>query len=235
MNGLRDNRERGIGLKVVILWMAILLLGSFWLTVRGTSDPISMAVLPQVPRAGEPIIVTFRLNNPSSEVLVTKYQFYTNGELLKEGVATIAPASDKIYKYAYENSLPIGERLNFVVRTESARGAFEKFVSTPPYPPQVWSSFVSFASFSTSVMSFMSTMTYYESTFGNDNAFNLGLLYTIILAVLLIFLELSQPLLRQNSITILGRLRIRFSTVTWILFIIFVGIVYTKVVMILTL
>ena len=80
----------------------------------------------------------------------------------------------------------------------------------------------------------MSPMTYYQSTFGTDIGFNVGWLYTIVLIALLIFLELTQPLLQEKTIAILKRLRLRFNTVTWILFIIFMGIVYTKVVMILT-
>lgn len=230
---LEQSKDRGTRLKVIIVWLTILLMGSFWLTVRGTSDPVSMAVIPQVPRQGEPIIATFKLNNQFSAPLVTRYQFYANGELLMEGTTTIAPDSGKTYKYAYENPVPLGERLNFVVRTKSELGDYEKSLSAPPYPPQVWSSFVSFASFSTSVMNSMSTMTYYQSTFGSEMGFNVGLLYTVLLIALLIFLELSQPLLEEKTIAILGRLKLRLTTVTWILFIIFIGIVYTKVVMIL--
>ena len=150
-----------------------------------------------------------------------------------EGAATRAPTSSKTYQYAYANPLRMGEQLNFIVRTQSELGDYEKVVSSQPYPPQVWSSFVSFASFSTSVMSSMSTMTYYRSTFGSDMGLNVGIITSIVLIALLIFLELTQPLLRQKRVAVLGKLRLRFSTVTWILFIIFMGIVYTRVVMIL--
>jgi len=40
-------------------------------------------------------------------------------------------------------------------------------------------------------------------------------------------------LVEGKSVAILGRLKLKFSTTTWILFVIFLGIVYTKVVMIL--
>ena len=83
-------------------------------------------------------------------------------------------------------------------------------------------------------MSSMSTMTYYESTFDADMGLNIGLLATIALLALLVFLELTTPALQQKTVATMGRLRIRFSMVTWILFIIFMGMVYTKVVMILT-
>ena len=102
-----------------------------------------------------------------------------------------------------------------------------------PCPPQIWSSFVSFASFSTSVMGFMGVMTYYQSTFGADIGLNIVYLCTVVLMGLLFFLELTQPMLNERTIAVLRRLRIMFNSVTWILFIIFMGIVYTKVVMIL--
>ena len=109
----------------------------------------------------------------------------------------------------------------------------EKVLPSPPYPPQAWSSFVSFASFSTSVMSSMSTMAYYQSNFSNDMGLNLGILITIVLIALLIFLELTQPVIQGKTTAVLSRLRIRISTITWILCIIFTGILYTEVVMIL--
>jgi len=232
---MEKDKNRGTIFKLVIVCLGILLLSSFALTVKGDSAPLSLAVVPVAPREGEPILATFKLNNPSSDVSLTDYQFYVNGELLQSGTAALAPGSSKTYQYAYENSLPMGERLNFVVQTQSEQGDYEKFISAPGYPPQVLSSFVSFASLSTSVMSSMSTMTYYESTFGNDMGLNVGLIASIVLIVLLIFLELSGPVVAQGNTVALGRLRIRLSTATWILLIIFMGIVFTKVTMILAL
>ncbi len=220
-------------LKIIIIWLAILLMGSFWLTVRATSDPVNLAVVPEVPREGKPIIATFKLNNPASRAVSTEYQFYANGELMKEGTTTIPPGSSKLYQYAYKNPLLLGERVSFVVKTMSPRGSHEKAVSLPSYPPQIWSSFVSFASFSTSMMGFMSSSTYYQSSFSSGMGFNVGILVNVVLIGLLIFMELTQPLLQGRTTTILGRLRLRFNTVTWIVFIIFMGIFYTKVVMIL--
>ena len=223
--------QPGFRIKIIIVWLAILLMGSFWLTVRMGLEPVSLAVVPQVPREGEPVLATFKLNNPSPQVVETDYQFYANGELLKAGTTLISPNSHKLYVYAYKNPLEIGEQVNFVVRTIFPQGSYEKVVSLPSYPPQIWSSFISIASLATSMMS---SMTYYQNNFGNSTGFNVGLLSIMALVGLLIFLELTQPLLRKKTITILGRLRIRFSVVTWILFIIFMGATYTKIVMVLT-
>ncbi|MFC1993899.1 hypothetical protein ACFLVI_01405 [Chloroflexota bacterium] len=223
-------------LRLILVWMGIVLLGLFWLTARGNGDPVSLIVVPEVPRVGEPVIATFKLNNTSSENLVTNYQFYANGELLKEGAATISAGSGKTYRYVYGNTLNIGERLNFVLMTQSEQGDYEKILSTPPYPPQVWSSFVSFASFSTSVMSTsmssMSSMSYYGATFGTDVILNIGLLFTIVLIILFVFLELTVPLLKNKNLLALGQLRLRFNTVTWILLFVFIGMLYTKLVLI---
>lgn len=221
-------------LKIIIIWIAILLMGSFWLTMRTNSEPVSLAVIPEVPRQGEPIMAIFKLNNPTSQLISIKYQFYANGELMKEGATDIPSGSSKLYQYAYRNTLELGEQLNFVLKIQSGQANYEKVVSSPPYPPQVWSSFVSFASFSTSVMSSMSTMTYYQSTFGSDMGLNIGVIASAVLIGFLIFLELTKPALQQKTVAILGRLRLRFNTVTSILFIIFIGMVYTRVVMILT-
>jgi hypothetical protein len=75
-------------------------------------------------------------------------------------------------------------------------------------------------------------MTYYQTTFGAQISFNLGVLFTIVLVSLLIFLELTPPILKMRTFKVLGRLQIRFSVVTWILFVIFMGIFYTSLIMI---
>ncbi len=229
---MEPNANRSSLSKLAIVWLAIVLMGSFWLTMRGTSDPISIAVIPQAPREGDPVIATFKLNNPSSESKVIQYQLFANGKLLTEGSTTVGPSSGKTYKYAYENRLQMGEQLSFMVRSKSDQRINEKVVSTPPYPPQVWSSFVSFASFSTSVMSSMASMTYYKSTFGGDLGLDVGIVISIALTALLIFLEVTQPALASRPVTILRKMRVNFSTLTWILLIIFLGMVYTRIVMV---
>ena len=226
--------------KITIVSLGILLLGSFWLSLKMAAEPVNLVIRPAVPREGEPVLATFKLNNPTSQALLTNYQFYVEDRLVAEGATTIAPVSEKTYEYAYENPLKLGEQLNFRVNSQSEYGNYERIVSLPPYPPQIWSSFTSFASFSTSVMSSMSTMAYYRSTFGGDIGLNVGIIVSLVLICLLIFMELSHPVvennptLRNQAVTMLSRMRLRFSTVTWILLIISLGIVYTTVIAIIT-
>ncbi len=226
--------KKGIYIKIVIVVLSILILGSFWLTMRAASDSVNIVVNPEVVKEGEPIWVTFKLNNPSLEPLTIDYQFFADSRLITGGTSTIAPESSETHQLTYENALQIGEQSNFVVRTQSELGNYENVVSLPSYPPHIWSSFVSFAAISQTMMSQMTSMAYFESTLGSDMGFNIGVLITIVLIVLLIFMELTQPRIQGNTVTVLGRLRLRFSTVTWILFIIFMGIVYTRVAMILS-
>ncbi len=226
---MKHPNYKGIALKLVILWSSIVLMGFFWLTAKGAGEPVSLSVLPQVPRENEPIVATFKLNNPSSQQVVTRYQFFANGHLLKEGMATIMSDSSNTYSYTYENPLELGSQVTFLVRTQSDLGSYEKLVSTPAYPPQVWSSFVSFASFSTSVMSSISTMTYYQGALGGQMGLNVGLVCAAVLLGLLMFLELSRPVLQNKTIAVLGNMKLRFGTVTWILLIVFLGVIYTKV------
>lgn len=225
---------KGLGFKLIILWVAIFLLVGFWLTTKETTSPVSLVIVPVAPRQDEPVIATFKLNNPASQASAVKYQFSVNGEILEEGTATIPPESSKLYQYAGKSTLQLGKQLNFTVKTWSDERNYEKVVSTPPYPPQIWSSFVSFASFSTAVMSSLTSMEYYNNTFPAGSELNLGIIISVVLIALLVFLELSQPVARGEgkAITVMTRLKFRFSTLCWLLLIIFLGIVYTKVAMI---
>ncbi len=190
---MQQSKNRHSVFKLAFLCLGILLLGSFWFTIREMPESAGIAVITQAPRESEPVTATFKPSNPS---------------LMRE-------------------------QLDVSVRTESETGSDVKIQSSPPYPPpQLGTSFLSFASFSTLVMSPMSTMAYYQSNFSSDMGLNVGTIITVVLIVLLILLELTQPVI-QGKTAVLRRLRIRFSTVTWILSIIFIGIVYTKAVMIL--
>lgn len=231
MNTLKMAQHNGNFLKLSVLWMAILLLGSFLLSAMGNSDEVMMTVLPESPRENEPVMVTFKLNNPSPEPSLISYEFFANGELIREGNAMIAPSSSKVYKYVYENELPLGSQLNFLVRTDSNQGKYQKLLSTPPYPPQLWSSFVSFASFSTSVMTSMATMSFYRDSFTNVGL-NVGIFTSLVLIALLIFMEMPIAAIQKQKTAVLGKLRIRFGTLIWILLIIFMSMIYTQLILI---
>ena len=53
--------KKGIILKIIMLWLVILVVASFSTSVRSGSDHVSIQVVPEVPRAGEPVIVAARI------------------------------------------------------------------------------------------------------------------------------------------------------------------------------
>jgi hypothetical protein len=211
VNAAIINLHKGLVLKIAILWLATFFLAGFLVSIRSAASPVTLSII---------------ANRLSS----TNYELYVNGKLMEEGSATIAPRSTSQHQYAYENSLERGSQVNFVLRTSSDSGSFSKMVSLPKYPPQLMSSFISLAAFSTSVMSSMVSMQYFNDAFGAASRVNAGVIVTLVLMALLIFLELTQTTTISEKTTIMGSYRVSFRDVSNILFIIFVGIVLTKVV-----
>ena len=233
LNKPKASQHKGLVLKIGITWLCIFLLFGFFIAARSSSNPVTMSIIPEVPKVGKPVVATFSIKNPSDTASATNYQLFINGRLVESGSTIIGPQKSSKYQYAYANSLERGEQVNFVLETSSASGSSTKVVSLPAYPPQLMSSFVSFAAFSTSVMSSMVSMQYFNDIFDIGKGINTGIIIAIVLIALLIFLELTQAITSGTGITLLGRYRVGFANISAILFIIFIGMVFTKVVMIL--
>ena len=226
--------SKGMVLKIGITWLCIILLAVFFIAMKSGDDPITMSILPEVPRENEPIVVTFDLSNATDLLTTTSYQLYVNGRLVETGSATITPQSSTRHQYAYKNSLKRGEQVNFLLKTSSETGNSVEAISLPAYPPQLMSSFVSFAAFSTSVMSSMISMEYFTNTFGTNEGINTGIIISAILIILMVFLELAQARPVSSRISILDRYKFNFNNLATILFIVFIGIVFTRIVMIIS-
>ena len=239
---MKDNttKKNGLLYKSLMLWFMILVLASFAASLQTKFDTVGIHVAPEVLRKGEPVVVTFFINNPSDKLAGTDYTLYANGNALMSGRTELSPGTGRQFQYVYSNPLELGEQVTFSAITQSGDEVNQNSVSVPSVPPQLWSSFVSFASFSTSVMSSssaissmsMSSMAYYDNSFGTNKALNAGLIFSIVLIILLIYMELSEPLLAQKEMRIIGNLRIRFSRLSSVLFIIFVGMVFTQIALI---
>lgn len=76
----------------------------------------------------------------------------------------------------------------------------------------------------------ITSLGYYDGFFLDNNKLNGGLMFSMVLIFLLVFLELTEPV-EDKGFRIMG-LRIRFSRLSAILFIVFGGMVFTKVMMI---
>lgn len=230
-----DIREQALlKFKLFVVWCAIALCGGFLFAFLNNSTCASLSVLPEAPREGEPVIVNYTLKNPLPFPAATDYDFYINGRIVQGGRVILGPFSCVKYQYSNLKAPEMGRQVNFLLKTRSGHGEHEKRVALPGYPPQIYSSFTSFASFSTSVMSFITSTQYYEGSFGTNRGPNTGLVCSLVLIALLIFLELSEPIVQDKGIKTLISLRVRFSTVTWILLTIFICMVFTKVVLIIS-
>jgi hypothetical protein len=239
----RSVKRKELNLGILAALMAVLFLGSLSVSLDAQMDPVSIKVLPSIPKEGQPLLITVKLNNPSLSEKLMSYELYANGQVLMQGKARVAKDSTKEFTYVYPESPKMGERITFSVKAKSGEDVSEKAMSLPAYPPQVWSSFVSFASFSTSLMgsslgstmgssmgSYLTSVQHYEGSFVGSSRLNVGLTFSLVLIVLLVYLELSEPISRKSFRTI--GLRLRFSKLSAILFVVFVGMVFTKVVMI---
>jgi hypothetical protein len=236
----KKTKQNGLLYKILILWFAILVAASFAASLQARYDTVGIQVVPEVLRQNEPVVVTFFINNPTDTATATDYTLYANGNALMRGTTDLQPGSRRQFQYVYNNPLELGEQVTFSAITQSGDQVNQNSVSLPSVHPVVWSSFVSFASFSTSVMSSssaissmsMSSMAYYDNSFGTNKALNAGLIFSIVLIILLIYMELSEPLLAGKKMRIVGNLRIRASRLSSVLFIIFVGMVFTQIALI---
>ena len=215
--------------KLLLLASIIVVLTAFTLSLQANSGQLSMSILPEAPSEGDPLLVSFSLQNPGLSELPTDYQLFVNGKLAMEGNTVLPPDSNKKYEYVYKNPAQIGEQIVFVARSSAGGEEFEEVISYPAYPPVVWSSFVSFTSYSTNVMSYMTTMAYFEESFTDKATINVGGIFSIVLIILLMYLELTKPHLFKKTMTMVNDLRLRFGRLVGVLFIIFVGMVLAQI------
>lgn len=235
MYATRAEIQNRTKLKIVILALAAFFLVSCIASFASENSPIKLYVFPEVPQAGEPIVVTFSMKNYGLVDSPYTYSLYANGEKVMSGRTVVSPFSSKKYQYAYVNDLKVGEKVSFVVRVASKDRTYEEVITAPPYHPYVWSSFVSFAAFSTSMSTTTTTsitsMAYYDNSFGVKRVINVGVIFSVVLIALLIHVEVTEPF-HVNVLNILGRLRRRFTKLSAILFIIFITMIFSQIVMI---
>jgi hypothetical protein len=144
MQTANENKEtvQRLQLAIAIAFIVILFLGSIKLSLYSRSEPVSITVLPSVPREDLPMLIMLNLNNPSEENNFLRYELYANERLLGIGQAHLSAKSTEQIVYLLPMAPKLGERITFFVKADSEQGRYEKSFSSPPYPPQVWSSFL---------------------------------------------------------------------------------------------
>ncbi len=236
-------QEPDYRLKLIFVWLLILPFLAILYSIGRNSEPLSLQLLPEVPRRNEPTVLTAKMSNDNVHTNQVTYTVHVDGKLLAEGTSQVAAKTEALFQYFRGPTVDIGERVNFAVDTQVDSNSLQRVASSPAYAPQIWSSFVSFATFSTSVMSSLVTAVYYQGSFGTTTAPNLGLLLVGTLVSLMVFLEMTrrgrsetaEPVQGRAAALVgkLARLQTRYSQVMIILLIIFGGIIFTKAAVIL--
>lgn len=218
-------------LRLIVLWCIIVLWGVLWVSSQPSSSPLALKVMPEAPRDGDPLVMRVELTNTSDQEQTYRYGLYSGNETLQQGITTVPPRSSRGYNYVSQAHLTAGQQVSLVARASAGEQSWEQAVALPPYPPQVWSSFVSFASFSTSMMGSISAVSYYREHFTSVNGAGPGFLLILSLLALAMFQDMTGPLSHLMPHSILGRLHVQFQELLIILALVFVGIAYTMLVL----
>ncbi len=235
----------------VALFLSILFLNS-WIQIDQT---LTLTHFPSVTRENEPFVVRALVRNVADEPRRIRVILFVDGleafvsesffEPLATQSSTLTLPSPRLGTamrfYAEAVDLETGKR-------------YTEAIMVPQSPPEAWMSFASFSSLTTMLLSSSSssslmssssssssmsssfTISYYQSTIGLARApikwgINVGLAVSIILIVLLVFIELTNPQFGNLGRRLSG-LRDRYSLLTANLLLIFMGLVITRIVMI---
>lgn len=229
-----------IGLAFAALFLAVLLASSLSMQ----SEVLTVRTFPTVTKENEPLVITVTLNNIRLKPQKYRLGLYVDGEQVATTEALLEPSATQSFTYT-RASPKTGEALRVYVEAinldtgEKCR----EYLNIPQSPPELWISFSAFSSFATSLTSTTSTtslatITYYLNTMGmaaqeaaGQPAINTGIIVSITLILLLVFIELTDPAYGKIGRKI-AALRDRYGTLSASLLLIFAGIVLTKVVMI---
>jgi len=232
--GLVLNAETSYVHRIVALWALVF---SLILLHQGFGGSIiSIDYFPAFPRCGEPVQVAVKLINPSSTPRLMDVKVYVDGLTVAEWLAHIDGGSIKEYRVIGPSRFRVGEAVRVYVEALDVESGdvYSRLAMIPPFPPEVFTSFVSFASFSSTLMGYMTTLSYYTTTVASitpSEGVNAGLILTLTLIGLLVFMELTDPAYGRISERI-THLRRNFTREAIILLIVFLAMVATKIIFI---
>ncbi|MCS7096333.1 MAG: hypothetical protein RMK50_04665 [Nitrososphaerota archaeon] len=222
------------------MFLAVLLFSSLSMQ----SEVLTVRFFPTVTRENEPLVVTATLNNIRLKPQKYRVTLYVDGEQVATAESLLEPAATQSFTYT-RASPKTGEALRIYVEAVNLDTGekYREYFNIPQSPPELWISFSAFSSFATSMTSTTSTtslatITYYLNTMGiaaqetiGQPTINTGIIVSVILILLLVFIELTDPAYGKIGRK-LAALRGRYGTLSASLLLIFTGIVLTKVVMI---
>jgi len=232
--GLTWNVKKSYFYRVVVLWVLFFSLILFYQGVGGSV--VNIDYFPAFPRYGDPVQVNIRLSNPDPEPRLLNVRVYVNGLIVAEWLAHIDGGSIKEYRIVEPSILGVGESIRVYVEALYVNDGtvYSRSAMIPPFPPEVFTSFISFSSFSSTLMGYMTTLSYYTTTVASitpSQGVNAGLVLSLTLIGLLIFMELTDPAYGKIGERI-THLRRNFTREAIILLIVFSAMVATKIIFI---
>lgn len=239
--------RKSVALGFVILFLSILLLNSF----GQQSGTLSLKYFPIVTRENEPFVVTALLNNLAAEPQTYGVRIFADGVQVLAGECRLDAFSSQ--SFTITRAAPkLGSAVRVyaeAVNVETGARTSE-LVLIPQSPPEAWSSFVAFSAFATSLVSTStsvattpSSMRYYLLTLGASGPQALDLVSTIVSPIsvgltvsltligLLMFMEFTDPAFGKTGRRLM-QLRSRYGLFAMSLLLIFLGLVFARVVMI---
>ena len=189
------------------------------------------------------------INNTADEPLKYSLTMYVNGDTILTSKSTFDALSTQSSTLTIQ-SPPLGSAVRvYAEAVDLETGViYKKALLMPQSPPEAWMSFASFSSLTTMLLSSSSsssssmsssfTISYYKSTIGLSEStirwsINIGLIASLTLVALLVFIELTNPVFGNFGQRLKG-LRHRYSLLTANLLLVFFGLVLTRVVMIIS-
>lgn len=220
--------------RIAVIWALALSLILFHQGAGGSI--VSIDYFPAFPRYGEPLQLTVRLSNPDPEPRLLDVKIYVNGLAAAEMLTQIDGFSVKEYRVVEPSRLGFGESVRVHVDAVDVKSGavYTRSAMVPPFPPETFTSFVSFSSFSSTLMGYMTTLSYYTTSLAATapgGGLNAGLMLSLALIGLLVFMELSDPAYGRVGERI-RLLRRSFTREAAVLLIVFLAMAATKIIFI---
>ncbi len=226
----------------IVVFLSILLLNSLSMQ----RNILTLEYFPTVTREDEPFTITASVRNTDYEPRTYRVSIFVDGQQVLATESRLDASTTQSFTYTRASpELGSAVRIYAEALNQETGVKFSDIILVPQSPPEVWLSFAAFSSFATSLTSSSSsamsssfTIRYYQNTMNISapegsflSPINVGLVISIVLIVLLIFIEITDP-----SYGKLGRrvkqLRSKYGLLAGSLLMIFLGMVLTRIVMI---
>ena len=241
-----NNGVKAIAQAYVVLFLVIILFNSH----DQTSDVLNLSHFPSTPKENEPFIIRANIKNTADEPRTYSLTLYVDGDTVLTSESTFDALSTQTSTLTIA-SPPLGSAVRVYAEAVDLETGelYKKALLMPQSPPEAWMSFASFSSLTTMLLSSSSssssssmsssfTISYYKNAIGLSEStirwsVNIGLIASLTLVALLVFIELTNPAFGNLGQRLKG-LRHRYSLLTANLLIVFLGLVLTRVVIIMS-